>query len=51
MPSSYQMDGDDVTAAQQLLSYLEGDALNVALLVPEMRRAMGRPGRTLPFLQ
>ena len=30
---------DDVTAALQLLSYLEGDTLNVALLVPESRRA------------
>ena len=28
---------DDVTAAQQLLSHLDGDALNVALLVPESR--------------
>ena len=26
---------DDVTAALQLLSHLDGDALNVALLVPE----------------
>ena len=30
---------DDVTAALQLLSHLEGDALNVALLVPASRRA------------
>ena len=29
---------DDVTAALQLLSHLEGDALNIALLVPESRR-------------
>ena len=29
----------DATAALQLLSHLEGDALNVALLVPEVRRA------------
>ena len=29
---------DDTTAAQQFLSHLEGDALNVALLVPETRR-------------
>ena len=28
---------DDVTAALQLLSHLDGDALNVALLVPESR--------------
>ena len=28
---------DDATAALQLLSYLEGDVLNVALLVPETR--------------
>ena len=31
---------DDVTAALQLLSHLDGDALNVALLVPESQRAM-----------
>ena len=31
---------DDVTAALQLLSHLEGDALNVALLVPEPRRML-----------
>ena len=30
---------EDATAALQLLSHLEGDALNVALLVPESRRA------------
>ena len=30
---------DDVTTALKLLSYLEGDALNVALLVPESMRA------------
>ena len=30
---------DNATAALQLLSYLEGDALNVALLVPAPRRA------------
>ena len=29
---------DNVTAALQLLSHLDGDALNVALLVPESRR-------------
>ena len=29
---------DDETAALQLLSHLEGDALNVALLVPMARR-------------
>ena len=31
---------DDVTAALQLLSHLDGDALNVALLVPESHRAV-----------
>ena len=31
---------DDVTAALQLLSHLGGDALNVALLVPESQRAV-----------
>ena len=36
MPGYYQM---GATAAIQLLSHLEGDALNVALLVPEPRRA------------
>ena len=30
---------DDATAALQLLSHLEVDALNVALLVPESKRA------------
>ena len=30
---------DDATAALQLLSHLEGDALNVALLVPATRQA------------
>ena len=30
----------DVTAALQLLSHLDGDALNVALLVPESRRVV-----------
>ena len=30
---------DDATVALQLLSHLEGDTLNVALLVPEMNRA------------
>ena len=30
---------DDATAALQLLSHLEGDALNVVLLVPASRRA------------
>ena len=33
---------DDVTAAQQLFSHLDGDALNIALLVPESQR--GLPG-------
>ena len=31
---------DDVTAALQLLSHLDGDALNVARLVPESQRAV-----------
>ena len=31
---------DDVTAALQLLSHLDGDALNVAFLVPESRRVV-----------
>ena len=31
---------DDVTAALQLLSHLDGDALNMALLVPESRRVV-----------
>ena len=30
---------DDAAVALQLLSHLEGDALNVALLVPEVKRA------------
>ena len=33
---------DDVTAALQLLAHLDGDALNVALLVPESRRVVPR---------
>ena len=33
---------DDVTAALQLLSHLDGDALNVALLVPESKRVLPR---------
>ena len=51
----------DDTAALQLLSHLEGDALNVALLVPEVRRATrtglvgeltehyGSPGRLVDY--
>ena len=31
---------DDVTAALQLLAHLDGEALNVALLVPESQRAV-----------
>ena len=31
---------DDVTAALQLLSHLDGDALNVPLLVPEFQRVV-----------
>ena len=31
---------DDATAALQLLSHLDGDALNVTLLVPESRRVV-----------
>ena len=31
---------DDVTAALQLLSHLDGDALNVALLIPESQRVL-----------
>ena len=31
---------DDATAALQLLSHLEEDALNVALLVPVLRRTL-----------
>ena len=39
---------DDVTAALQLLSHLDGDALNVALLVPESRRVVpGFLGKSL----
>ena len=33
---------DDVTAALQLVSHLDGDALNVALLIPESRRVDGK---------
>ena len=33
---------DDVTVTLQLLSHLDGDALNIALLVPESRRV--KPG-------
>ena len=52
---------DDVTAALQLLSHLDGDALNVALLVPESQRVMsgvlvrslsehyGSPGRLAEY--
>ena len=36
MPSSNQM---DETTPRLLSSYLEGNALNVALLVPEMQQA------------
>ena len=35
----YRQVFDDATAALQLLSYLEGDALNVTLLVPESSRS------------
>ena len=31
---------DDVTVALQLLSHLDGDALNVAMLVPESQQAV-----------
>ena len=31
---------DDVTAALQLVSHLDGDALNVALLIPESWRVV-----------
>ena len=53
---------DDATVALQLLSHLEGDAMNVALLVPEAKRAMwtglvgaltehyGSPGRLADYL-
>ena len=49
---------DDATVALQLLSHLEGDALNVALLVPESRHASrvglvgahyGSPGRLADY--
>ena len=36
----YSNGWDNVTAALQLLSHLDGDALNVALLVPESRRVV-----------
>ena len=39
---------DDVTAALQLLSHLDGDAFNVALLVPESRRVV--PGSLIKSL-
>ena len=39
---------DDVTTALQLLSHLDGDALNVALLVPESRRVV--PGLLIKSL-
>ena len=31
---------DDITAALQLLSHLDGDALNIALLIPESQRVL-----------
>ena len=52
---------DDATVALQLLSHLEGDALNVTLLVPEINRVMqaglvgaltehyGSPGRLADY--
>ena len=52
---------DDVTAALQLLSHLDGDALNVALLVPESQQVLsgvlmrslsehfGSPGRLAQY--
>ena len=45
---------DDVTTALQLLSHLDGDALNVALLVPESRRVVvsdhyNAPGRLAEY--
>ena len=52
---------DDVTAALQLLSHLDGDALNVAMLVPESQRVLsgvltrslsehyGSPGRLAEY--
>ena len=54
---------DGVTAALQLVSHLEGDALNVALLVPESQRVLpgvlvgalsehhGSPGRLAEYRQ
>ena len=50
---------DNATAALQLLSHLEGDALNVALLVPESRLGLvgaltehsGSPGRLEEYLR
>ena len=40
MPLCFPINGwDDATAALQLLSHLEGEALNVALLLPASRRA------------
>ena len=54
---------DDATVALQLLSHLEGDALNVTLLVPEVKRATwaglvgaltehyGSPGRLADYRQ
>ena len=54
---------DDATAAVQLLSHLEGDALNVALLVPAPRRTLrmglvdalsahyGSPGRLVDYMR
>ena len=39
---------DDVTVALPLLSHLDGDALNVALLVPESRQEL--PGFLLKSL-
>ena len=52
---------DDVTSALQLLSHLDGDALNVALLVPEFQQVLpgflvqslsehyGSPGRLAEY--
>ena len=31
---------DDVTAALQLFAHLDGDALNVALLIPKSQRVL-----------
>ena len=54
---------DDATSALQLLSHQEGDALNVALLVPESKRATraglvgtlsahyGSPGRLADYMR